>query len=222
MKRSALQLWTLALWLVGLVLIEGLILTATLRYEVDTFVIKATDVTAFEAAFSPKDASVKAEATRRMRLLSAGKITQRTSATFKRYLKDGLPVEVEDGLLNWLVSNCAENRVSGLQMTFLQIYLPWLAVMIAGLLGHSSGGAKIPVTKARASIICSAALQVLFVLFLLNTLLVGDLGATRNVELLATLVTALVGTLVQFVFPASPEISKPVWADRDDAPAKGP
>lgn len=77
-----------------------------------------------------------------------------------------------------------------------------------------------PMAKARASLVCSVALQTLFVLFLVNTLLVGDLGATRNIELLATLVTALVGTLVQFVFPAAPEIQKPGSTDRDDASAK--
>jgi hypothetical protein len=214
MKRGTLQFWTLIIWFTGLVTLQVIVLIAATVYRIDTFVIKATDVAAFEDAFAPAESAVKQEGSRKIRVLAAGRIQQRTSGEFRQYLRNGLPSQVEPALLNWLVDNCTENRMAGLQMTFLQIYLPWLAVMIAGLLGNTTEKG-VALSKARASISCSVALQILFILFLLNTLLIGDLAATRNIELMATLVTALVGTLVQFVFPAAPEVQGPAAPPSD-------
>ena len=50
-------------------------------------------------------------------------------------------------------------------MTYLQIYLPWLAVMVAGLLADSTSR-RVALLKAKASLATSAVLQLIFVLFL--------------------------------------------------------
>lgn len=208
MKRTALQSWTLGIWLAGFIVLEVVVLVAVLRFKVDAFQISAAVVDHFEGAFTSADSGVRAEVKKGLSGIASGKVTARTAFQFREHLQRYLPKAVSSEMLDWLVDNCAENRVSSLQLTYLQIYLPWLAVMIAGLLGENSNQ-RVSITKARASLASSAVLQLLFLMFLVSTLLIGDLSATRNIELVATLVTALVGTLVQFVFPAAPEIPQP-------------
>lgn len=219
MKRGALQLWTLGVWFVGLLTMQVILLVAGFFVGVDSFVIKGTDVDWFEKSFAPTEGdvnAVKEEGKRMIRMLASDRIASRTVEQFKTFLAGKLPSQAHI-LLGELADKCRENRAFGLQMTFFQIYLPWLAVMIAGLLANTSHR-RVALSKARASIFLSVGLQILFVVFLVNTFLMGDLAATRNVELMATLITALVGTLVQFVFPAAPEVQTPVVAPVDKGP----
>ena len=94
MKRGTLQTLTLAIWLSGFIVLQGLVLVAVVRFQSDSFVIKARDITRFEDSFRPSDAALKEEAVRGLKLAAAGPIAARTKAEFKTYLQRLLPKQV--------------------------------------------------------------------------------------------------------------------------------
>jgi hypothetical protein len=153
------------------------------------------------------DEKVGADIRKALTSIALGKINARSVPEFQKSIKGKFPKDdaVNDDMLDWLAGVCAQHRVSGLSMTYLQIYLPWFVVMFAGLFADTTSR-KVPRNKAISSLLLSVLLQVLFLAVLLSTLAIGDLSGTRDIQLVATMVAALVGALVQFVFPSSPDV----------------
>ncbi len=209
MGRYTLQWVVLLIWSCGLIALEATVHRAVERDQLDAFKVDPIAADQFENTFKGADPKVGADIKSVLLNLTQGAIYARSKPEFREQLKGLFPKDdaVTEPMLTWVVNRCAQDKVGGLSYTYLQIYLPWLCVMLAGLFAESSRK-KIPINKSVASIACSVGLQVLFLATLINAFEDGDLNAMRDPQLMATMVTAIVGVLVQFVFPAGAHVSQ--------------
>jgi hypothetical protein len=205
MKRSKLQTSVLLIWVCGFCCLAVIVLVAVFHYDLDVFEITPIVADQFESTFKNVNPNVGAGVQKILLDLARTPPYARNGAEFRDELKQAFPINegVTEPMLKWLIERCAKHKASDLLVVFIQIYFPWLVIMLAGLLAEDTVR-SLPRNKALASIGCSVILQLAFVAFLLNTLIYGDLNGTRDIELVATLFTGLVGVLVQFVFPSAP------------------
>lgn len=214
MRRFALQWVVLLIWSSGLIGLEAIVHKAVERDQLDAFKVDPIAADQFENTFKGTDPKVGADVKGVLLNLTQGAIYARSKPEFREQLKGLFPKDdaVTEPMLTWVVNRCAQDKVGALSYTYLQIYLPWLCVMFAGLFAESSRK-RIAVSKSLACIVCSIGLQVVFLAMLINTLEASDLNAMRDPQLMATMVTAIVGVLVQFVFPAGAHLPQPGAGD---------
>ena len=226
MKRQKLQHWIFWIWLGGLGVLEFTVFWSSYEFKLDSFEVGPRVAQEFENTYKASDARLADDGKRVLDNLSHGKINARDEAGFKAELlhlfpKDDLP---RPYVVNWLVSECAQKQVQKLWSVYLQIYAPWLVVMLTAMFAdarHDSGPIRskkaisargsqrkagvmtVSSGTARIAIGTSLSLQLFFLMFLIMTLNEGDLSGTRDIQPIATIVAAIVGCLVQFVFHTS-------------------
>lgn len=220
MERSRLQVWILAIWVLGCVVLELCVWSAHTS-EIDGFIvgdkvfIALREILSADPAWgvaegtSPADRDRENQRERRARDLyqqlkqSVEADAPRTKQAFETLARATLVGS--EFKANWVFKKvrhaAAQDRVAPLFWGLLQVYAPWLTIMLVGLFTDAVPKAQVSRPRVMAAIALSALLQVVFIAIVAATLFVADLANTEDPRSKAIFFSSMVGALVQFAFP---------------------